>query len=99
MQENCDDIVIFPIYGQFGAIRKPDFILQKLKAELKTLLHSSHIIALSKGTIFAKKCYFFSKKMLTSAKLREPWYRNVYFLKLHMCVKLHTKCQVSSFKA
>ena len=22
--ENCDVIVIFPIYGQFGAIRKPD---------------------------------------------------------------------------
>ena len=21
---NCDIIVIFPIYGQFGAIRKPD---------------------------------------------------------------------------
>ena len=21
---NCDVIVIFPIYGQFGAIRKPD---------------------------------------------------------------------------
>ena len=21
---NCDAIVIFPIYGQFGAIRKPD---------------------------------------------------------------------------
>ena len=44
---NCDIIVIFPIYGRFGAIRKPDserivcktyifinsnlFILQKLK--------------------------------------------------------------------
>ena len=24
MSENCDVIVIFPIYGQFGAIRKPD---------------------------------------------------------------------------
>ena len=22
--ENCDVIAIFPIYGQFGAIRKPD---------------------------------------------------------------------------
>ena len=22
--ENCDAIAIFPIYGQFGAIRKPD---------------------------------------------------------------------------
>ena len=24
MSVNCDKIVIFPIYGQFGAIRKPD---------------------------------------------------------------------------
>ena len=24
MSVNCDVIVIFPIYGQFGAIRKPD---------------------------------------------------------------------------
>ena len=24
MSENCDAIVIFLIYGQFGAIRKPD---------------------------------------------------------------------------
>ena len=24
MSENCDVIVIFPIYGQFGAIHKPD---------------------------------------------------------------------------
>ena len=24
MSTNCDVIVIFPIYGQFGAIRKPD---------------------------------------------------------------------------
>ena len=24
MSANCDVIVIFPIYGKFGAIRKPD---------------------------------------------------------------------------
>ena len=24
MSKNCDVIVIFPIYGQFGAIQKPD---------------------------------------------------------------------------
>ena len=24
MSANCDDIVIFPIFSQFGAIRKPD---------------------------------------------------------------------------
>ena len=25
MSENCEVIAIFPIYGQFGVIRKPDF--------------------------------------------------------------------------
>ena len=52
MSVNCDVIVIFSIYGQFRAIRKPDsgrmicktyifvnkpLILQKLKTELKNL--------------------------------------------------------------
>ena len=47
MPANCCILVIFPINGQFGAIRRPDsgrivcksyiFILQKLKAELKNL--------------------------------------------------------------
>ena len=53
MSENCDIIAIFSIYGQFGAIQKPDFgrtvrktyifinsnlfVLQKLKTELKNL--------------------------------------------------------------
>ena len=49
MSANCDVIVIFPIYGQFGAIWKPGsgsivsetfylklpFVLQKLKTELE----------------------------------------------------------------
>ena len=34
--------------------------------------------------------------MVTSAKLREPWHKKVYFLKLHMSVYLHTKFQVSN---
>ena len=51
MSENFDFITVFPIYGQFGAIQKPDsgrivgktyifikpFILQWLKTELKNL--------------------------------------------------------------
>ena len=77
MSENCDIIAIFSIYGQFGAIQKPDsgrtvsktyifinsnlFVLQKLKTELKNLLHSSHTIALSKS-ILAKKHRFFAKR-------------------------------------
>ena len=53
MSANCNVIVIFPIYDQFGSIQKPDsrrtvcktyilidsklFILQKLKTEPKNL--------------------------------------------------------------
>ena len=52
MSENYDVIVIFQDYGQFGAIRKPDyifinsnqFISQKLKTELKYLKQNSHAI-------------------------------------------------------
>ena len=32
--------------------------------------------------------------MLTSAKLRRPWYKKEYFLKVHICV---LKYQISSF--
>ena len=72
MSENCGVTVIFLIHGQFGAIWLA-LMLQKLKAELQNIRHSSHTTALSKGTIFDIKGWFFAKKMLTSAKLR-PWY-------------------------
>ena len=36
-------------------------MLQKLKTELKRLYHSSHTIALSKGTILAKNADFLQK--------------------------------------
>ena len=44
-------------------------MLRKLKKELKILLHSSHTIALSKGTIFAKNCWFFAKKYADISKI------------------------------
>ena len=76
MTANCDVIVIFLIYGQFGAIQKLDsgwsvkltfslkvtFYLAKTENRTKNLKHNSHNIALSKGTIFAKKCSLFAKK-------------------------------------
>ena len=34
--------------------------------------------------------------MLTSKKLREPWYQKVSFAKLHMCVYLCADIQISS---
>ena len=54
------------------------------------------LTALSKGTILAKKHWFFAKKRLTSAKLRGPYYWKVYFLKVFMSVYLLAKFQVSS---
>ena len=70
MSENCDIIVIFPIYGQFGAIWKPDsgrivckmnilinsnLLSWKRQTELKRLQHSSYTIDLSKDTILTNK--------------------------------------------
>ena len=96
-QKIVTSLSFFSIYIQFGAIQKPDsgciacktfifiklFILQNLETELKSLKHSSHTIALSKGTILAKKHWFFAKKMLTSAKLKRPT-RFIFWT--YMCV-------------
>ena len=56
--------------------------------------HTSHTIAVSKGLFMPKKMLIFLQKMLTSVKLRRPWYEQVCFLKLHLCVYLCTKFQV-----
>ena len=79
--------LFFPIYGQFRAIRKPDYgrIFCKTYIFINSNLffiqkYSSRAIALSKAAIFAKKCRFFYKKMLTSAKLRGPWYQKIYIV-------------------
>ena len=77
MPANCDLIFIFPIYGQLGAIRKPDsgrivcktyifllvvtFILQKLKTEPKNLCHSCHTIVLNKVIFLPKSAEFLQK--------------------------------------
>ena len=53
-------------------------ILRHFLVTLPQVLHSSHTTALNKGIIFpkkkGKKMQIFPKKMLTSAKLRRPWY-------------------------
>ena len=65
---NCD-VIVFCIYGQFAAIRKPDSRYMVYKGSLTmtlyltrtkirnkvTLSYSFHTVALSKGTIFPKK--------------------------------------------
>ena len=93
--------VIFPIYGLFGAIRKPDSgrIVCKtylIKTENRTKKpHSSHTTAWSKGTIFAKNANFL-QKIAGISKIRGPWYGNIYFLNLHICMYLRAKFQISS---
>ena len=74
---NCDVIVIFLIYGQFGAIQKPDSrrifcktlssltVNWKQKTELKHLTQLPDY-RLGKGTVFAKKSWFLQKKTDTS---------------------------------
>ena len=65
MSKNCDDIVMFSIYGQFGAIRKPDsrrivcktyvFITSNLlsyKTEIRT---KKSVTQLSQNTDFIVK--------------------------------------------
>ena len=101
----------FSKYGQFGAIQNPDFdhivcktyffinshlfTLPKLKTELKNLLSSPHTIALSKGTIFTKKCWYFAKNADIS-KIKRALVLKGIFLKLHMSVYLRTNFQTSS---
>ena len=68
MPANCDAIIIFPIYGQFRAIWKPD------SGSIRKLTFSSTVtfylaktknrpnIAFGKDTILAKKRILFAKK-------------------------------------
>ena len=37
ISEDCDTIVIFWIFDQFGAVRRPDYRTKKPKTELKNL--------------------------------------------------------------
>ena len=71
MSANCDAIVNFPIYGQFGAIRKLnsgrmvcktyivisiDLLFYKNSKQNQKIPNSSHTTALNKGSIFDKQC-------------------------------------------
>ena len=67
-----------------------------MKTGLKNVLDSSNTVALSEDTIFAKKCRYFTKKMLTLAKLRRPLYQKVYFPKLNVSMNVSTTFQVFS---
>ena len=59
MSANCDVIVIFPIYGQFGEIRKTD---------------SESMICKTCIFINSNLLSYKNWKILTSVKLRGSWY-------------------------
>ena len=65
MSVNCDDIVMFFIYGQFRVIRKPDSRYMVCKTYIfinsNFLSYKTHTIAWSKNTIYDKKCFFCKK--------------------------------------
>ena len=63
MLANFDVIPTFSIYGQFMAKTISKLIKNSLNQnKLKNLQPTSYTIALSKGTIFDKRCYFLTKK-------------------------------------
>ena len=110
MAGSCDVIVIFSIYGQFGAIRNKPYIFMnsnllccnKLKSKLKNIQHSSHTIALSKGTIFPQNADCLQREILTSAKLRRSWYwkfseTTYVFLRTYLGLKFFKKWEKNYF--
>ena len=91
MLENCDFIIIFPIYGQFGAIRKPDYRIWSIKlllslivAFLLTKTENRPKKSLSSNTIALGKGIEFAKKMLLQKPLR------------HWCIIIKTLFKVLS---
>ena len=93
MSANCDVIVIFSNYGQFGAIQKPDSrhtlcktyifiksnILSYKNWNQNYKISNTALIGLSKGTAFAKK-------LLRWAKLRGPCGAKRYTFWNYICV-------------
>ena len=76
MSANRDVIVIFQTYDKFGVIRKPDSRRMVCKTYIfnnsnflscknwkqNWNIFNTALTALSKGTIFTRKCWFFAKK-------------------------------------
>ena len=89
-----------PEAGLWTHINSNLFYLTKTENRTKkSLTQFSHfeqrLYFLSKGYIFVKKCWFFAK-IADISKLKRALYWKVCFRKLHMCVYVRTKFQVSS---
>ena len=68
--------------------------MQKLKTEQRNLYPSSHTTALSKGTILAKKRWFFAKKADISKIKRALVLKDIISEATYVCV---LTCHISSF--
>ena len=72
------------------------FYLTKNENRTKHFWHTSHTTALSKGTVFAKKCWLFAKEMRTSAKLMGVLVlRSIFFWK---CISQISSIILTSFR-
>ena len=72
------------------------FYLTKNENRTKHFWHTSHTTALSKGTVFAKKCWLFAKGMPTSAKLMGVLVlRSIFFWK---CISQISSIILTSFR-
>ena len=87
MSGSCGVIVIFLIYGQFGAMRKPDF--ERIVFKTYFFINTNMIVLLWIKVLFlSKNADFLQKKNADISK-------KAYFVKIHIDVYLRTKFQVS----
>ena len=90
------DVIIILLIS-FATIRNP--LSYKTENRIKNSLNGGFILLFWVKLLFLSKNADFllkkKKKIPKSAKLRIPWYWKVNFLKLHKCVYLRTKFQVS----
>ena len=105
MQTDCEIIIIFPIYGQFGAIQKPEsqgivcrtyiFVNSNPLSYKNWKQNSSHTTALRKGIIFGKKCWFFVKINADISTIEEVMLlKGIFSETTYVCVVTY---QISSF--
>ena len=101
-----DVVVIFSIYGQYGAMLKTNSLILGFSLMAtsypRKLGHRTKSLTQPWYYCFERKYYYwlklltFCKKVLTSAKLSGSLYHEVKFVKLHMCLYLRTQFQVSN---
>ena len=111
MSRNCDVIVIFSFYDQFGAIRKPDsgcrvckgyvFIKSNLlsyknwKHNYKSSKTAAILLLWVKVLFFPKNADFLKRNADISKSSRASVLKCI-FQKPHMCVYFRSKFEVSS---